>query len=309
VQVQAGGASASAALALVTGALSLGQVSYAALTLANVPSASTMRTGNAAYGYPTLWGMFGPPASHALHARWHMAHYGTTSQHMGALAVVQREYALERPEAIGFHDPITLEDHQASRMVVEPFRLLDCVRDVDIAITVIVTSAERAADLASPPVHVAGLGFGSNMSNWHRGEVYQHHDNIAPAKAAAFAQAGITLDDVDVAELYDPHTMSVIMQLEEYGFCGVGEGGPFVADRQTAPGGRIPTNTGGGQLSGWYATGFTPFVEGIRQVRGTAGPGQVPGVEVALVSGHGGNGGVQNTWNHATMILTKDAPS
>ena len=106
-----------------------------------------------------------------------------------------------------------------------------------------------------------------------------------------------------MAALYDPFTISVIMQLEEYGFCAAGEGGPFVAAGETGPRGRIPTNTGGGQLSGYYATGFTALVEGIRQLRGEGGATQVEGAEVALVSGHGGNGGVQNTWAHATALL------
>jgi acetyl-CoA acetyltransferase len=98
----------------------------------------------------------------------------------------------------------------------------------------------------------------------------------------------------------------VIVQLEHYGFCGPGEGGPFVEAGGTRSGGRIPTNTGGGHLSGWYATGFTPLVEAVQQVRGDADSGQLSDVEVALVSGHGGNAGVQNTWAHATMILTRD---
>ena len=108
---------------------------------------------------------------------------------------------------------------------------------------------------------------------------------------------------MDVAALYDPFTISVIMQLEEYGFCAEGEGGPFVAAGETGPKGQIPTNTGGGQLSGYYATGFTAMVEGIQQIRGQGGSTQVAGAEVALVSGHGGNGGVQNTWAHATAVL------
>ncbi len=98
------------------------------------------------------------------------------------------------------------------------------------------------------------------------------------------------------------------MQLEHYGFCGPGEGGPFVAEGQTRADGIIPTNTGGGQLSGWYATAFTQLHEGVQQVRGLTGPGQLPDVEVSLVSGHGGNAGVQNTWNHATMLFMKERP-
>ena len=111
---------------------------------------------------------------------------------------------------------------------------------------------------------------------------------------------------IDVAQLYDAFTISVIMQLEAYGICGPGEGGPFVTAGNTMLDGAIPTNTGGGQLSGFYATGFTALSEGLRQIRGEAGPTQIPNAEIALVSGHGGNGGIQNTWAHATMILGAD---
>ena len=124
-----------------------------------------------------------------------------------------------------------------------------------------------------------------------------------PARDRAFGEAGLTVSDVDTAQLYDPFTISTLMQLEQYGFCKPGEGGPFVAAGETGPGGSIPTNTGGDQLSGWYATGFTPLTEAIRQLRGEGEATQIPDAEVALVSGHGGNGGVQNTWMHGTALL------
>jgi acetyl-CoA acetyltransferase len=307
VVAQSGGASVALGIVMAGGAIAMAEAKYVAITFSRAPSSGGMRTGSYAYGYPMLFGMFGPPASHALHARRHIHLYGTTSQHMAAVAVTQRDYALERPMALGFGKPMTIEDHQASPMVVDPFRRLDCCRDSDIGVAIIVTSTDRSIDLASKSVRVAGVGFGHNIANWFHGDVYAHHDNVEPAATHAFAMAGLTLEDVDVAELYDPHTMSVIMQLEHYGFCGPGEGGPFVADGQTRRGGRIPTNTGGGQLSGWYATGFTPLVEAVHQVRGTAGPGQIDNVEVALVSGHGGNAGVQNTWAHSSMLLTENS--
>jgi acetyl-CoA acetyltransferase len=184
-------------------------------------------------------------------------------------------------------------------------RLLDCCRDTDGGVCIIVTNHDRARDLRAEPVRVLGTGTGHNIRNWYDKSVYGHHDDIEPAKARAFGEAGIELDAVDVAALYDPFTISVIMQLEEYGFCKPGEGGPFVAAGETGPDGLIPTNTGGGQLSGYYATGFTAMVEAILQLRYQAGATQVRGAEVALVSGHGGNGGVQNTWAHATALLGK----
>lgn len=300
-----GGATAISALIVARGVLALGQATVVALGYGVSPSSFRGGSGYGryGYGYPELFGMVGPSTSHALHAQRHMHLYGTTSEQLGAVAVTQRAYAALRPEALGYGRPITLEDHQSSRMICEPLRLLDCCRDTDGGVCVLVTTAERARDLRGAPVRVLGTGTGHNIRNWYERSVYAHHDDIAPARERAFGEAGIDLGSVDVAELYDPFTISVIMQLEEYGFCGEGEGGPFVAAGETGPTGRIPTNTGGGQLSGYYATGFTALVEGIRQLRGEGGATQVSEAEVALVSGHGGNGGVQNTWAHATALL------
>lgn len=300
-----GGATAISALIAARGVLATDQASHVALCYGFAPSSfrGGAGLGSYGYGYPELFGMVGAAASHALHAQRHMHLYGTSSEQLGAVAVTQRAYAAERPGTLGYGRPIRLDDHQRSRMICEPLRLLDCCRDTDGGVCLIVTTAERARDLRGKPLRVLGTGTGHNIRNWYDKSVYAHHDDIAPAKARAFGEAGIGLDAVDVAALYDPFTISVIMQLEEYGFCAPGEGGPFVAAGETGPGGRIPTNTGGGQLSGYYATGFTALVEGILQLRGEGGASQVEGAEVALVSGHGGNGGIQNTWAHATALL------
>jgi acetyl-CoA acetyltransferase len=304
-----GGATAIAALIAARGVLAIGQARHVALCYGFAPSAFRAEggagkgLGGYSYGYPALYGMLGAATSHALHAQRHMHLYGTTSEQLGAVAVTQRAYAAARPGTLGYERPITIGDHQRSRMICEPLRLLDCCRDTDGGVCVIVTTRERARDLRGEAVRVLGTGTGHNIRNWYDKSVYGHHDDIEPARVRAFGEAGIGLDAVDVAALYDPFTISVVMQLEEYGFCKPGEGGPFVAAGETGPGGRIPTNTGGGQLSGYYATGFTAMVEGILQLRGQAGATQVGGAEVALVSGHGGNGGVQNTWAHATALL------
>lgn len=311
--LQSGGATATLSILNAIGAILTGQASTVVCMYGVAISGGTTRVdgtkggyGTFAYGYPRLYGFIGAGMTHALHARRHMHRYGTTSQHLGAVAVAQRAHAAVRPGTVGYGKPITLEDHQSSRMVVDPFRLLDCCRDTDGGVCVIVTSTERARDLRATPAVVRGIGTGHNIRNWWTGDVYDLHDDIEPAKQKAFGQAGITVDDIDVAALYDPFTISVIMQLEAYGFCAVGEGGPFVASGATSVGGAIPTNTGGGQLSGFYATGFTAIVEGLRQIRGESGATQVPNAQLALVSGHGGNGGIQNTWAHATMVLGVD---
>jgi acetyl-CoA acetyltransferase len=312
--MQSGGATAVWSIINACGAILTGQATTVVCTYAAAPSGGRMSRadgskgsfGSFGYGYPRMYGMVGAGMAHALHARRHMYRYGTTSEHLGAVAVTQRAHASVRPGTLGFGAPITLEDHQRSRLVVDPFRLLDCCRDTDGGVAVIVTSLERARHLAAAPAVVLGAGTGHNMANWWTGEVYDLHDDIAPAAATAFGQAGISAGDVDVAALYDPFTISVIMQLEAYGFCGAGEGGPFVAAGGTRLDGAIPTNTGGGQLSGFYATGFTAVVEGLRQIRGEGQATQVLDAEVALISGHGGNGGIQNTWAHATMLLGAD---
>lgn len=313
--VQTGGATAPCTFIMAAGAILSGQAEMVACAYAMVPSSGgmpgfggKMSFGSLGYGYPAQVGMIGAASAHALHARWHMDHYGTTSEHLGAVAVQLRNHALERPDAMGYGQPITLADHQASPMVVDPFHMLDCCRDTDGGAVFIVTSAERAKSMAQRhPVYLLGAGTGHNIGNWHKRDVYSHHDAIAPAIARALAQSGVALGDIDTAQFYDPFTISIIMQLEHYGFCAPGQGGPFVADGGIALGGAIPSNTGGGQISGFYAAGFTPLIEAMKQLRGEAGATQVKGARIALTSGHGLNGGVQNTWSHGTLILGAEA--
>jgi acetyl-CoA acetyltransferase len=307
--VQTGGATASCSFSVAAGALLTGQAELVACGYGAAPSTPLASGGIGTfgaygYGYPMEVGMVGAASAHALHARWHMDHYGTTSRHLGAVAVQLRDHASKRPDAIAYGEPITIEEHQASPMIVDPFRLLDCCRDTDGGACFLLTSAERARTMPGvQPIYLLGMGFGHNIRNWQSRDLYRYHDDIAPAAARAFAQAGVTLGDIDTAQFYDPFTISVIMQLEHYGFCPPGQGGPFVADGGIAVNGAIPVNTGGGQLSGFYAQGFTPIIEAARQLRGEAGATQVPGARLALTSGHGLNGGIQNTWAHGTLIL------
>jgi acetyl-CoA acetyltransferase len=309
LQLQSGGATPGISIFTAMGMIATGQAECVACVYGFAPSEGYLRgqsfknIGGMGYGYPSLYGMVGAASAHALHARKHMDLYGTTSEHMGAVAVQQRAYAVNRPGTLGYGKPLTLPEHQASPLVTDPFRRYDCTRDTDGGACLLVMSAERAKSLKSKPVYILGGGTGHNIANWHNGSIFEHHDNIAPAKARAFAMAGMTIDNIDVAQVYDAFTIGVIMQLEEYGFCKVGQGGPFVAEGGMGPGGAIPTNTGGGQLSAFYTAGFTPLAEAIWQLRGDAGAGQLPNVNVALVSGHGLNAGVQNTWAHASVIL------
>lgn len=307
VSMMTGGATPVFSVLSAIGLIASGQAEMVACVYGQAQSARRSRGGQPigayGYGYPMLYGMAGPVATHALHAQRHMYLHGTTSEHLGAVAVTQRDYAAVRPEAIGYGKPFTLEDHQSSPMIAEPFRRLDCTRDTDGGVAVLVTTAERARKLHSNPVYILGGGTGHNIVNWHRGAVYENHDNIAPAKARAFEQAGMSLKDIDMAQLYDPFTISPLMQLEAYGFVPEGQGGPFYAEGGAGPEGSIPTNTGGGQISAYYTTGFTGVMEAVLQLREQAGAGQLKKAETALISGHGMNAGVQNTWAHATMIL------
>ncbi|HEY8526702.1 MAG TPA: thiolase family protein [Acidimicrobiales bacterium] len=312
--MQTGGATPAWSIINAMGAIAMGQAEVVACGYASAPTGGFLRRadgsaggyGDFAYGYGGEYGLIGAAGAHALHARRHMERYGTTSRHLGAVAVAARSHAVDRPGTVGYGQPITIEDHQASRLIVDPLRLLDCCRDTDGGVVVLVTTTERARDLPCRPVTVLGAGSGHQLRNWWSGEVWDLHDDVAPAKATAFGQAGVTVDDIDVAQIYDPFTISVIMQLEAYGFCGPGEGGPFVESGATRVGGTIPTNTGGGQHSGFYCTGFTAICEAVWQLRGEGGATQVEGAEVALVTGHGGHGGIQNTSTHATLILGVD---
>ena len=311
VSMMTGGATPVFSLISAMALVMSGQAEMVACVYGQAQSARAARGGQAigayAYGYPALYGLVGAAATHALHARRHMHLHGTTSRHLGAVAVTQRNYALKRPGTLGYGKPLTLDEHQTSPMIADPFRRYDCTRDTDGGVAMLVTTAERARSLRSDPVYILGAGTGHNIANWHLGTVYENHDNIAPAKARAFKQAGMTLADIDMAQLYDPFTISPLMQLEGYGFVAEGQGGPFYADGGAGPDGKIPTNTGGGQLSAYYTTGFTGLVEATLQLRGEAGQGQLKRASTALVSGHGLNAGVQNTWAHATLILGRNA--
>jgi acetyl-CoA acetyltransferase len=248
-------------------------------------------------GLQAAAGVLGANSMYALAARRHMLRYGTTNDDLGAIAVAQRAWA-GMNERAQFREPITLADYHASRWVAEPFHVLDCCVVSNGGIAVIVTSAERARDLRQPPVDVLG------WAQAHPGRFLERDENLglvtgaAQAGPAALAMANVKLEDVDVVELYDCYTFTVLLTLEDYGFCGKGEGGAFVSSGVLGPAGSLKVNTGGGQLSSYYLWGMTPLSEGVIQARGQAGARQVDRHDVVLVSG---NGGVFD--HHATVVL------
>jgi acetyl-CoA acetyltransferase len=235
------------------------------------------------------FGLDTPAKMYALWYQRYMERYGVTNEDLGRYVVVARQHAATNPNAWFYERPITLEDHQASRWIVEPIlRKLDCCQESDGGVALVVTSLERARTLAQPPAVVevasqAHLATGDVMFN------YFHEDISEFPEAAALGRhlwktAGITPDDVDVALIYENFTPVVHLQLEAYGFCGPGEAKDLIASGGiSVDGGRIPVNTHGGLLGEAYIHGVNNFLEAVRQLRGTAA-NQVAGCERALVS-------------------------
>ena len=241
--------------------------------------------GRLSTGWEDFMNPFGAaaaPVSYALGARRHMHLYGTTSRQFGAVAVACRKHAQLNPNAV-MRKPMTLDDHQASRLLADPYRLLDCCVPAVGAGAVIVASAERARDLAQAAVHVSGIGMSSLFAT------LEHADELASAAAAgaaarAFAMAGVAPSDIDMAQLYDPFTSVVLVTLEDYGFCAKGEGGAFVENGRIELGGDLPVNTHGGLMSQGHLGGIAHVTEAVRQLRGQAEGRQVEAARTAVVS-------------------------
>jgi acetyl-CoA acetyltransferase len=217
-----------------------------------------------------------------------MHQYGTTSRQFGAVAVACRKHANRNPDAIMYRQPMTLEDHQASRMIADPLRLLDCCLECDGAGAIVITSAERAKSMPHPPAYIlaGAMGTGPHQAS-HRPYAYLNMAEFPETRYVArqlFGMAGVTPQDIDVAQIYEHFSVAVIIALEDLGFCKKGEGGPFVEGGRIEIGGEIPVNTSGGNLSEVYIHGITHIMEGVRQIRGTS-TAQVLGAELSLVAG------------------------
>lgn len=238
------------------------------------------------FEYPM--GAIAPAQLYAPMARRHMELYGTRSEDFAEIAIACRSHALLNDNAIMRNKPITLEDHQASRMISDPFRLLDCSLEGDGGTAVVVSSLERARDLRQPLVTILGVAEGHPDSP---SAITQRPDmtkvGLAKAAARAFAMADVGHDAIDVAEIYDCFTYAVLCQIEDLGFCAKGEGGAFVSGGRLQLGGALPINTHGGLLSQCHQWGLNHVVELVRQLRGQGGRAQVEGAEVGLVTGYG----------------------
>jgi acetyl-CoA acetyltransferase len=311
-EIQSYGASAAAMIQYASMAVACGMAETVACAFADAPLSPTIGAGAGRFAGPTHVpaGFDGiltasdirtPATRYALAASRHMAYYGTTSEHLAAVAVSTRAWATMNPLA-QMREPLTVEQHQSSRFITEPFHLFDCCLVSNGGAAVIVTTAERARDLPVSPVYILGWGQAHPGYERGRGSDFGLRSGAATSGPEAMKMAGITINDIDIAEIYDCFTFTTLISLEDYGFCDKGEGGEFVASGAIGPGGRCPTNTGGGQLSSYYMWGMTPLSEAIMQVRDEAGQRQLPKHELALVSG---NGGFLD--HHATLILGSQA--
>ena len=255
-------------------------------------------------GHPQFEQPYGPtvPAYYALIAQAHMATYGTTAEQLAAVAVAGRAWAGRNPAA-QMREPITVEDVLASRLIADPLHLLDCSLVSDGGSAVVMTSAERARDFPHHPIYLLGAGEGHGHEH-----ISQAHDLTTSAAResgqAAYAMAGVGPGEIDLAQLYDCFTPTVLVELEDLGFCDKGEGGAFVASGAIAPGGTLPVNTHGGLLSHCHPGNpgsMFALTESVWQLRHDAGERQVDDAEIALVHAQGG---IMSS--HTTLILGRD---
>ncbi len=250
-------------------------------------SAAERISGDTAFYVP--FGLTVPGQWVAVRARRHMAEYGTESRQFGAISVAARKHANRNPRAF-FHDrPMTIEDHQASRIVADPLHLFDYCLESDGACAVLITTAERARDLKQRPAYIMSGAWGaapamSGLAGYRRYPICEE-PSMANLAGDLFGRAGITPQDLKVAQVYDHFTPLVLISLEGLGFCKVGEGGPFVeGGRLEWPDGDLIINTSGGHLSEGYIHGMNLVTETVRQVRG-ASTSQVVDAEMCLFVG------------------------
>jgi acetyl-CoA acetyltransferase len=279
-----------------TAAIALGLADVAVLSYASTSRSDLkkrLRTANLGFSargpaqFDSPWG-FSLISKYAMVARRHMIEFGTSIEQLAEIAVSARYNASLNPDAY-YREPITVDDVQSGPVLADPFTKLHCCIRSDGGGAVVLTSADRASDCAKKPVRVLGTGEATShvtMSEWP--DITE--SPCIRSGRQAFERAGVTPGDIDVCELYDSFTSTVLLTLEGLGFCEKGEGGPFVADGKLRVGGALPTNTDGGGLSACHPgmRGMFLLVEAVRQLRGECGERQVPGARLACVNGTGG---------------------
>ncbi len=255
------------------------------------PDKVAVTTENEYRAWVNPHGLLTPAQQTAIVAQRYMHEYGATSEDFGRVSVLSRKHAATNPRAWFFERPITLEEHQASRWIAEPLRLLDCCQETDGGQAMIVTSVDRARDLARPAavISAASQGIGPDqhtMVNYYRPDI-THFPEVAAVGRRLWEQSGLRPRDMDAAILYDHFTPYVLTQLEDFGFCGVGEAADFISDGHLELDGSLPTNTHGGQLGEGYLHGVNGIAEGVRLVRGDS-VNQPGGVRNVLVTSGAG---------------------
>jgi acetyl-CoA acetyltransferase len=293
-----GGGAGCGTVQMAAMAVALGKAKYVACFRA-LNERSGFRYGQMAMAMPMMghfqysipFGLMAPGSMVAVMAVRHMHLYGTKTTDFGEVAVAFRKHANKNPRAMMHSKTLTLEEHANARMIAYPLRLFDYCQESDGACAVIVTSPDRAKHLKQKPVYImaAEQGTGSwmeMMTSYQRKDIadLEEYTRMAPH---LWKEAGIVPKDIDCAQLYDAFTPLVVMQLESFGFCKPGEGGPFVRNGALEIGGKLPTNTSGGCLSEAYIHGMNQVIEGVRQLRGTSLV-QVPKCKHVLVTSGSG---------------------
>ena len=291
-----GGASCGA-LSLAATAVESGQARYVAV-FRSLCQGQTRRYGrfyaermHASLNAP--FGLLSPVQHMALVMQRYRHEYGFEPEQMAEIALICRSNANRNPRAVKHDQQLTAEQYFGSRMIAEPFRLFDCCIETDGACAVIVTSAERARDLATEPVRILAAALGGGP-DWNTGAMGAHNmpdyltGNQRELAAELYGAAGIEPDDIDVVQFYDHFTGLTFITLEDFGFCARGEGANYVGEGHLRwPNGAMPMNTAGGSLSEAYVHGFNHVLEGVRQLRDESSS-QVAGAELCLVTGGGG---------------------
>jgi len=295
-----GGAANISLIAFAAMAIEHGQCDVALVCYADNPRTGSRHAYEKAWGDDAAYGWFGVPAGYAMLARRHMEEFGTTSDQLGEIAVAIRKHGAANPNA-QLRKPLTLDQYRDSPWVVDPLRRDDCCLVSDGAAAVVLMSARRAKSLGMDKA-VPILGFGQGQSS---SDVAQRPDLTKTCAevsgATALQMAGLRPQDIDIAQIYDCFTITVLMTLEAYGFAKHGQGGPFCAGGRLAIGGELPVNTSGGLLSETGMPGLQLVLEGVRQMRGDA-TSQVKAARTCVVSNQGG---IMHT--HSTLVLGNPA--
>ncbi len=287
VVMQAALAVASGAAEVVVCYRAMNERSQQRFGIGTTPTARVATTETAHFGWYAPFGLLTPASWVAMQGQRYLHDYGATTEDFGRVSVACRRHAATNPKAWFHGQPITLADHQASRWIVRPLRLLDCCQESDGAVAVVVTTLERARDAKQPPAVIQAAAQGASrdqqmMTSYYRDAIGDLPE-MADVARELYAQSGLGPKDFQTAVIYDHFTPFVLAQLEAFGFCGRGEAKDFIRDGRIEMGGALPINTHGGQLGEAYIHGMNGVAEGVRQVRGTA-VNQVGGVEHVLVT-------------------------